>query len=189
MYVIVLSIIFSAMAVFSPGGRFQFEEIVTQATVREIPETKTQQTPACKDLSEFRQLDFWLGDWEVFDKGQKLSDTRVEPVLKDCALAETWVAVEGGHGGRGLSTYAPLTQKWEYFWVADNGYMSHWTGILIGNEMRFAAEQTREGVKKLRHWSLIKMPDGSVRELSVGSSDGGKTWVTEYDFMWHHKKA
>ena len=86
-----------------------------------------------------------------------------------------------------MSTYDLLTQKWEYFWVADNAYMSHWTGVLIGNEMRFAAEQTREGVTKLRHWSLIRMPDGSVRELSVGSSDGGKTWVTEYDFMWHRK--
>jgi hypothetical protein len=180
----VLNAILAVITVFSGEGGFLLAQSVTQTAARKMPEAKIQQAPSCKDRPEFRQLDFWLGDWEVFNKDQKLSDTRVEHILNGCALAETWQPVEAGHAGRGLSTYDPLTQKWEYFWVADNAYMSHWTGVLIGNEMRFDAEQIKDGVTKLRHWSLIRMPNGSVRELSVGSSDGGKTWVTEYDFMW-----
>jgi hypothetical protein len=180
----VLNAILAVITVSSGEGGFLLAQSVTQTAARKMPEAKTQQAAACKDRPEFRQLDFWLGDWEVFNKDQKLSNTRVEHILNDCALAETWQPVEGGHAGHGVSTYDPLTQKWEYFWVADNAYMSHWTGVLIDNEMRFATEQTRDGVTKLRRWSLIRMPNGSVRELSVGSSDGGKTWVTEYDFMW-----
>jgi hypothetical protein len=138
---------------------------------------------------EFRQLDFWTGNWEVFNKDKKLSEVTIEKILNDCGLAETWTAAGTGNDGRGLSSYDALTKKWEYFWVAANGYMSHWTGALLGNEMRFVREQPNpKGGTRLRHWSLFSLPDGKVRELSLGSTDGGKTWTTEYDFTWIRKK-
>jgi hypothetical protein len=137
---------------------------------------------------EYRQLDFWVGEWTVYKDKEKLSDVKVEKVLKDCALAETWTASGHGNDGLGLSTYNPLNKKWEYFWVADRGYTSHFTGQLLKDEMQFVIEQpTPDGKIKLRHWSLIKLPDGGVRELSVGSLDNGQHWTTEYDFVWVKK--
>ena len=138
---------------------------------------------------EFHQLDFWAGTWEVFNKDKKLSDVTIEKVLDGCGLAETWTAAGNGNNGLGMSSYDALTQKWEYFWVAANGYMSHWEGSLIGNEMQFVREQPDpKGDMRLRHWSLFDLPDGKIRELSLGSTDGGKTWTTEYDFTWVRKK-
>ncbi|MGH9701612.1 MAG: hypothetical protein ACRD52_19435 [Candidatus Acidiferrales bacterium] len=138
---------------------------------------------------EFHQLDFWAGTWEVFNKDKKLSDTTIEKVLNGCGLAETWTATGAGNNGLGMSSYDALTKKWEYFWVAENGYMSHWEGSLIDNEMRFVREQPDpKGGMRLRHWSLFNLPDGKIRELSLSSSDGGKTWTTEYDFTWVRKK-
>jgi len=155
-------------------------------------QTKEPATNPCQDPQghpEFRQLDFWVGNWEVFNKDKKLSDVTVEKILNDCALAETWTADGTGNDGRGLSSYDALTKKWEYYWVAANGYMSHWAGDLIGNELRFVREQPDpKGGTRLRHWSLFNLPDGKVRELSLGSTDGGKTWTTEYDFIWVRKK-
>jgi len=143
--------------------------------------------PACKDRAEFRQLDFWIGNWEVFNKEQKLADTTVQPVLKDCALEELWTGTRGSDG-KGLSTYNERTKKWEYFWVAASGTTSHFAGELMGTEMRFAMDQVQpDGSIRQRHWSLILQPDGRVRELSVGSSDNGKTWTTEYDYEWRKK--
>lgn len=142
----------------------------------------------CKDRPEFTQLNFWVGEWEVFNKDQKLAETVIQPVLKDCALEETWKAARGSDG-RGMATYDARLKKWNYFWVSANGTMSHFTGELMGNEMRFATAQLQpDGVNRLRHWSLISLPDGKVRELSVGSNDDGKTWNTEYDYVWSKKK-
>ena len=144
----------------------------------------------CKDTQlhpEYRQLDFWVGDWTVYKDKVKLSDVTVEKILKDCALSETWTAAHGSDG-RGMATYNPLNKKWEYFWVADRGYTSHFTGQLLQNEMQFVIEQpTPDGKTHLRRWSLIKLPDGGVRELSVGSLDNGQHWSTEYDFLWTRK--
>jgi hypothetical protein len=86
-------------------------------------QTKEPVKNPCQDAQghpEFRQLDFWAGTWEVFNKDKKLSDVTVEKILNDCALAETWTAAGGGHDGRGLSSYDALNKKWEYYWVADN---------------------------------------------------------------------
>jgi hypothetical protein len=143
--------------------------------------------PACTDRAEFHQLDFWIGDWEVFNKDQKLSDTAVQRALKGCALEEIWSGARG-NDGKGLSTYNERTKKWEYFWVSSSGATSHFAGELLGTEMRFAMDQVQpDGSIRQRHWSLILLPDGRVRELSVGSGDGGKTWTTEYDYEWRKK--
>jgi hypothetical protein len=152
-------------------------------------QTKGAVKNPCQDPQghpEFRQLDFWAGTWEVFNKDKKLSDVRVDKILNDCALAETWSAAGAGHDGRGLSSYDVLTKRWHYYWVADNGYMSHWDGDLMGNELRFVRQPPDPtGGTRLRRWSLFNLPDGTVRELSL---DNGKTWTTEYDYLWTRTK-
>jgi hypothetical protein len=39
-----------------------------------------------------------------------------------------------------------------------------------------------------RHLIFWKLPDGSVRQLSERSTDVGKTWATEYDFVYVKKQ-
>jgi hypothetical protein len=144
--------------------------------------------PSCAERGEFRQLDFWIGEWDVFNKDQKIAETSIQRVLKDCALEEMWKGSRGSDG-KGLSTYNPRSKKWEYFWVSANGSTSHFSGELMGSEMRFSFESPQpDGHVRQRHWSLISLPDGGVRELSVGSDDQGKTWSTEYDYVWRKKK-
>ncbi len=140
---------------------------------------------------EYRQLDYWLGSWEVFNKeGRKLSDVTISKVVNDCGLAESWKSTRPAGDGTGLSTYNPRTKKWEYFWISGAGTTSHFEGSLLPDEMRFRTVQPQaDGSLRLRHWSLIKLPDGKVRELSVGSPDDGATWTTEYDYVWVPKKS
>ena len=39
----------------------------------------------------------------------------------------------------------------------------------------------------IRHLTFSKLPDAKVRQLSERSTDGGKTWITEYDFTYAPK--
>ena len=113
----------------------------------------------------------------------------MEKTLKGCAIYETWSTLEHRPGnGLGLFTYSRLHKSWGYFWVADNGTTTAFTGGLQApGNMRFVTEAPLpNGGKRSRHWSLILQPDGSVRELSVGTNDG-KNWTTEYDLLWRKK--
>ena len=145
------------------------------------------QEGACA-ASEFHELDFWIGEWEVFrgEDGPKSADVLIEPVLAGCGLHEIWTGGQPGGDGRGMATYNKRTGNWHYFWISAGGSMSEWAGKLLdGTEMRFVREQLDpDGRTRLRHWSLIDLPDGRVRELSLASLDGGRTWETEYDLYW-----
>jgi hypothetical protein len=154
------------------------------------PSTAPAPSPCLDEAAhpEYRQLDFWVGEWEVFNGDKKLADVSVTKILNNCALSESW---KGSHGdGVGISLYNARIKKWEYFWAADHGATSFFVGELLSNEMRYRMEQPQpDGTVRLRHWSLTKLPDGKVRELSVGSTDDGATWNTEYDYTWVLKKA
>jgi hypothetical protein len=143
----------------------------------------------CSDDPIFQQQDFTVGHWDVYKDGQKTAEVRLEKALKDCAIHETWTPVEGKPGnGLGLFTYSRLLKSWGYFWVADTGQTTHFAGALQSpGNIRYQTEAPLpNGGRRVRHWSLILQPDGSVRELSVGSNDG-KTWTTEYDLLWRKK--
>jgi hypothetical protein len=55
-----------------------------------------------------------------------------------------------------------------------------------GKEFKFVQMDGPEGT--VRHFSYTKLPDGGIRELSVSSSDGGKTWKTNFDARWRRKQ-
>ena len=48
--------------------------------------------PACSS-PEYRQFDFWLGEWDVSTpQGAPAGTNRVERILEGCALQEHWEA-------------------------------------------------------------------------------------------------
>jgi len=161
------------------------------SSVSAMAQTPPPKPPACKDDPNFQQLDFWIGHWDVFsgENGtQKSAEVLVESILDGCGQYELWDSVRGADG-RGLTTYDRRTGKWNYFWVAANGSTSNFVGELIDpNQMRFVVEQKQaSGKMRLRHWTLFLLPNGRIRELSVGTEDGGATWTTEYDLYWTKK--
>jgi hypothetical protein len=146
--------------------------------------------PACGEDARFEQQDFALGDWDVYEGGKKSATVRLEKVLKGCAIQETWKPLEeSGEHGIGVFTYSRLLGHWGYFWVADNGQTTQFSGDSRStNDMLYVTyAPVPGGGKKERHWTLKLQPDGSLQELSVGSTDG-KSWTKEYELIWRKPK-
>ena len=145
---------------------------------------------ACSTDSRYNEQDFTLGDWDVYEEGQKSASVHLEKVLNGCAIQETWTPFGGsGEHGIGLFTYSRLLGHWGYFWVADNSQTTAFTGDRrASNEMLYVtyAPLAASG-RKERHWTLALQPDGSIRELAVGSVDG-KSWNPEYELIWRRRK-
>lgn len=168
----------------------EFANLAGDHKFDELAKREQAMTEPCRDIehhSEYRQLDFWVGDWEVFDGTQKVGDSSVQLILKDCVVFENWTDVTGGQG-KSLNKYNPTSKKWEQFWVEDNGATNYFVGSLVDGDMRYELTLPRKDGGTLgRHMTFSRLPNGDVRQYSQGSTDGGKTWSTEYDFTYRRR--
>ena len=68
---------------------------------------------------EWRQLDFWVGDWVAEWDGSQKGTTRDE--FGDCVIYERFTADDGSLKGMSVSTWRPVTRQWRQTWVDDGG--------------------------------------------------------------------
>lgn len=151
----------------------------------------TPKAEICRSDARYRQQDFTLGNWDVFSGTTKTAEVSMTLILNDCVIEERWTNHRGrDDNGVGLFSFSPLLGNWGYYWATDVGTTTSFRGTLIKpGEIRYVTEKPLgNGKVRLRHWTLSQNPDGSIRELSVGTEDGGATWITEYDLKWVRRK-
>lgn len=73
----------------------------------------------CSSDPGFRAFDFWIGEWDVFDRttNKLVGHNNIYEVESGCALIEKWHGTSGS-SGMSLNYYDPLTKKWRQLWVA-----------------------------------------------------------------------
>ncbi|MDB5692939.1 MAG: hypothetical protein JWO81_2002 [Alphaproteobacteria bacterium] len=144
-----------------------------------------QQRPNCS-APEYRQLDFWAGEWKVFDtaKGYRVGTSRIERIEGLCAIRESYDApgAPGGpYSGTSYSGYDRKDGKWHQMYVDGDGSVSWYSGGLEGADMVLDAP-ARGGA--LQRMTYRPHADGSVQQIGLVSADGGKTWAPGYDLTY-----
>ena len=152
-----------------------------------------QQTPPpspCKSKPEYRQFDFWVGEWDVFGpKGRQAGTNSVQLILNDCVVFENWTGAGGGHG-KSFNVYNAAKGKWQQTWVDSTGSVLELLGEYKDGEMRFAGESTGPGGKKLMNrLTFSKLSPDKVRQFWEQSEDEGKTWTVAFDGTYIRRKA
>jgi hypothetical protein len=153
------------------------------------PMIATAQTPAppappspCVG-PEYRQFDFWLGDWDVLggpEGDRVVGRNRIERVSGGCALHEQWTAAAGGDG-HSLNVYDRSSGRWTQFWVgADGGVLRLEGGLRDGGAM--AMEGVRPTPRGAQRQRIVWTPraDGSVEQRWETSDDEGVQWRTVF---------
>jgi hypothetical protein len=75
--------------------------------------TATESANTCT-APEHRQLDFWIGDWDVFDVDNptaQVARVRVDRILDACVLHEDYQDSRG-HKGQSFSIYDSSRRVW-----------------------------------------------------------------------------
>lgn len=153
-------------------GDARWPGVVARARARANP---------CKTLPEARQLDFWVGEWDVRDPGGRLvGRSSIQLILNDCVVLENWSGALGGTG-KSMNFWDQQHRRWQQTWVDDRGSVLEYTGHLVDGSMRYA---TADG----RRLTFTPLPDGRVRQLAEASSDDGKRWTVRYDFTYSRRK-
>jgi hypothetical protein len=145
-------------------------------------------SPTCA-ASEYRQFDFWAGDWDAYDvddPAKPSARAKVDVILDGCALREDY---EGANGlvGRSFSIYDASRKVWHQTWVTNRGQLLMLEGGFQEGCMTLrATETTAEGPVL---WRGVWMPqEDGVRETAETSRDGGKTWKPKFDLLFRRRK-
>src|SRR5205085_5637240 len=79
----------------------------------------------CDQNPTYHKLDFWVGEWDVFDfkSGQQDGGNRIEKILKGCAIIENWTEAMDGSEGKSLFYVQRATGQWKQVWVEESGGM------------------------------------------------------------------
>jgi len=141
--------------------------------------------PACA-APEYRQFDFWIGDWDAFDIDNPrtvVARTRVDRILDGCVLLEDYQGANGSHG-ESFSIYDASRKVWHQSWVTNRGKLLVIEGgVEAGAMVLSGADRQADGKRRLVRGTW-KPLSGGVRETAVTSIDGGKTWQPWFDLIF-----
>jgi tetratricopeptide (TPR) repeat protein len=164
-------------------GDTRFEKLVDQAKRNARP---------CAYAKQSRQFDFWVGEWDVSTTQGRIpaGTSKIELILEDCVLLENWKSLSGPYSGKSYNIYDQALKRWEQYWVDNVGGNIFFHGQLLNDGvMDYWTDDIPQatGPALKRHLQFIPMGTDKVRQLSQGSTDGGKTWSVEYDFTYVRK--
>lgn len=133
--------------------------------------------PAPCGAEEYRQFDFWIGEWEVRDaNGSLQGHNTITSILGGCALEESWEGVSGSIG-RSFNIYDRQTKQWHQSWVDNGGLLLKLDGGLDGNAMVLRGSGVaRDGSALESSITWTPIEDGRVKQHWQISRDGGATW-------------
>jgi hypothetical protein len=130
----------------------------------------------------YRQFDFWVGDWDVFDVGSpvQVAHAQVDLILDGCVLREDYHGTDG-HKGQSFTIYDAARNVWHQTWVTNRGELLEIEGKLDAGVMVLTGEDHAKHTLVRGWWKPV---NGEVRETAATSTDDGKTWKPWFDLVF-----
>jgi hypothetical protein len=149
-----------------------------------VAQTSQPSTPPSCAAPEFRQLDFWVGDWDLTWPGSRTNEIQhgrntIRKMLDDCVIQEQF---DGGADvplrGISVSMYNARLQKWQQTWVDNQGAYLDFVGEFRDGQMtlsRHGRNQKGDAVEQRMVFKGIQRD--SFDWNWEQSTDGGKSWT------------
>ncbi len=136
----------------------------------------------CEFDEHFRQFDFWLGEWAVYNPaGLRVGTSHIEKLLAGCMLQENGTSV-GGISGKSTNYFDPASGKWIQLYVSESGNNIYYKGDFKAGGMHFMGEKVNlNGTRSLSRMTIEPMSNGNVHQLIESSHNNGLAWEVEFD--------
>ena len=143
-------------------------------------------TPAPCKAPEYRQFDFFAGDWDTYDLSAPstlVARNKVSLILGGCVVHEVYRQTDG-LVGESFSIYDASRAGWHQSWVTNRGTLLLLDGGLQGDRMTLTAtEKASDGTTSLLRGVWLR-EGTAVHETAERSADGGKTWTPVFDILF-----
>lgn len=91
-------------------------------------------TPCACCTPEFKQFDFWIGNWDVYDTlGNKVGENKILTTQDSCLIQENWKSK--GQTGTSNNYYNKADSTWNQVWVDNSGTVLVLKGKRESNKM------------------------------------------------------
>jgi hypothetical protein len=146
------------------------------------------------DTPESKQLDFWVGDWDLTyldPKGNPVrSRNRVTKILDGCVIYEEFSGPPGSPLlGRSLSTFDRPNKQWKQTWVDNTATYLDFNGGIVDGRMMFWREVQRDGRRFKQRMLFDKVTPDGMKWLWQRSDDDGKAWTTLWQIDYRRVKS
>jgi hypothetical protein len=135
--------------------------------------------------AEYRQFDFWVGDWDVrTPNGPSVGHNLVTLEQEGCLVVEHWTASSGGQTGTSFNYYDVRDKKWHQLYLDNSGNAGAFpamAGNLVDGKMVLVTDEKQGPVSR---WTWYVAGPEKVRQMAEQSSDGQKTWNIVWDSVY-----
>lgn len=142
---------------------------------------------------EQKQLDFWVGEWDLTWPGAKEGEVAhgtntIKRVLDSCVVQESF---SGGDSmplnGLSVSLFDVRAGKWKQTWVDNQGGYLDFVGEFKDGQMILSRQATRpDGTKVMQRMVFKNITPNEFDWSWEASNDGGKTWQVNWPI--HYKR-
>ena len=149
-----------------------------------LPAQTSPPAAAPCSTAEYRQFDFWIGQWDVFrPDGKPAGRSSITQTLDDCVILEDYHGATGYHG-QSFNIYDSTRQVWHQTWVDVTGGLLVLEGKFSNGQMVLEGRKA-EGTASVRERIVWKPLDGGgVEQIWDESRDEGKTWTVLFDGIY-----
>jgi hypothetical protein len=159
-----------------------------------VPFSSAQQQSPCA-ATEYRQFDFWLGAWNVFEykdgkPGAPQGQSRVATIFDGCSVQEEFLDAQGGVIGKSLNAYYPQTRSWHQFYVDKFGQVILLAGTREADTMTLSGEYPSvrtAGLIIKQRITWTRLSNNEVRQRWVMSTDNWQTSRELFDGLYIRK--
>jgi tetratricopeptide (TPR) repeat protein len=145
-------------------------------------------TPAEFDR-RFRQMDFWIGEWDVYDQaGVKVGTNTISKQLGGASLVEHWTNANGIEGAS-INYYDPGSGKFKQQWVSQSGYNTSYEGEMInGSMVMIGINADINGIVTKNRMTFTPNADGTVTQFIETFNDSTDVWAQSFLGTYKRKK-
>lgn len=141
----------------------------------------------CMARPEYRQFDFWMGEWDVQVNGKTIASSRIERILDGCLLQENWMPLAGSEG-KSWNYFDATTGRWEQLWMSAGQLLRLQGGLKDGAMALEGPGATPAGKPVVNRITWTALGEGRVRQLWMQSNDDGRTWTSQFDGVYVPKQ-
>lgn len=148
-----------------------------------VAAAQTPGTPTQCASEQYRQFDFWLGEWRVHNpRGQLQGTNRIEKIEGGCVLQEHWTGASGSTG-TSFSMYDFTRGVWHQTWVSGTQLLVI-EGAFAAGRMVLSGETVGQG-GVVTHNRITWTPVSRDTVTQVwDTSPDGKTWNTVFNGIY-----
>jgi hypothetical protein len=144
--------------------------------------------------AEARQLDFWLGEWDLSwpaeqaggEPGETMTGTnRLTKLFGDCVIEENFSTSDASYHGRSLSVFDANAGIWRQTWVDSQGAYLVFTGGMERDEMILSTTPLVDGDQVI----VNRMVFSDITPTSLywrwqRTTDSGVTWSDNWTITY-----